>query len=399
MQTVNSRINESTGNIPAIFEALTNSYFYNKQDAKIGSKSPITTFDVTNETNTVRQVQVNPVRIIAVGDESGQVFIYRSKDDKINELINSFNLKSKINCIQFNAQSDALLIGTQGGEVYLLRDFTQRKSSVKLLRGQTGNPIISVNFFSPAESNQLYCLTANENKLTLWEISETKGRQVLHNIFETKANSIKAVDVSQPIANNTLIAVASGELTNIYKVVNSKRGIPQLQQNLSIKTNYNIRKISATSVSAVAFSKDGKRLATAYANGNIETWETKQFSQLNSYFGHTGAVHTLTFSHDGERLVSGGDDQTLRIWDKLAIEEPLILRNENNVYAISGTDNLKEVISLRDNHFLRFWPTQINRLVEDLCDNTPSSELLPLQEVYEYAGTSFTYKEKNCVNR
>jgi WD40 repeat protein len=35
---------------------------------------------------------------------------------------------------------------------------------------------------------------------------------------------------------------------------------------------------------------------------------------LNTYSDHTGAVHAVAWSHDGKRLASGADDMTVRIW-------------------------------------------------------------------------------------
>lgn len=76
----------------------------------------------------------------------------------------------------------------------------------------------------------------------------------------------------------------------------------------------------ASPISAVAFSDDGTRLATADGEGTIKIWNdleklnAKSVAQL-TLKGHQGAIKFLQFSRDGKQLVSGSDDKTARIWD------------------------------------------------------------------------------------
>ncbi len=76
----------------------------------------------------------------------------------------------------------------------------------------------------------------------------------------------------------------------------------------------------ASPISALAFSRDGARLATADGEGTIKIWADPQ--KLNSKStallalkGHRGAITSVGFSDDGKRLITTSADKTARIWE------------------------------------------------------------------------------------
>ncbi len=68
-------------------------------------------------------------------------------------------------------------------------------------------------------------------------------------------------------------------------------------------------------VEAVAWSPDGKRIASGSSDTTAQVWDATTGKTSLTYSGHGDRVTSVAWSPDGKRIASASGDQTVQIWD------------------------------------------------------------------------------------
>lgn len=121
----------------------------------------------------------------------------------------------------------------------------------------------------------------------------------------------------------------------------------------------------------IAFSLDGKWLASGSNDGNLQLWDTLTYMRLKELQGHRGPVTAIDFSTSGKVLASGSEDNTIRVWDTASGELLLTLEghiSSINTIAFSPTDQL--LASGSDDETIRVWNATSGELLFTIVDNS-----------------------------
>jgi WD40 repeat protein len=153
--------------------------------------------------------------------------------------------------------------------------------------------ILGVNF-SP--DGNLLAFEPDRYKVTLWNVREGKTQSTLWTSFTGAVNSMAFAPQGG--------VLATGHYDGTIRTWDTSKGEPLLVIP------------SVGVVESLTYSPDGALIASGhgYHDHQIRLWNAQTGELLRELPGHSTSIDQLTFSPDGQFLVSATYDGTLRIW-------------------------------------------------------------------------------------
>jgi WD40 repeat protein len=110
------------------------------------------------------------------------------------------------------------------------------------------------------------------------------------------------------------------------------------------------------SVFSVAFSPDGKTIASGGADNTVKLWNASTRQELATLKGHASSINTLAFSPDGKTIASGSTDTTVKLWDVSTRQELTTLKGHASfINTLALSPDGKTIASGSEDNTVKLW--------------------------------------------
>lgn len=117
------------------------------------------------------------------------------------------------------------------------------------------------------------------------------------------------------------------------------------------------------SAGPLSFSPDGRLLAgTTWKEGRVTVWNVNTGEKIGSWHAHDGLANGVAFSRDGRALATAGSDGAVRLWDVATQRQLAELRPEGHPYQLAfAPDGATLATTGRENGLVKLWDVSFLR--------------------------------------
>ncbi|KAF4417603.1 Vegetative incompatibility protein HET-E-1 [Colletotrichum fructicola] len=121
------------------------------------------------------------------------------------------------------------------------------------------------------------------------------------------------------------------------------------------------------SVMSVAFSPDGRQLASGSHDSTVKLWDTATGQCQQTLEGHSDWVRSVAFSPDGRQLASGSDDSTVKLWDTATGQcQQTLEGHSSDVYSVAFSPDGRQLASGSGDSTVKLWDTATGQCQQTL---------------------------------
>ena len=115
----------------------------------------------------------------------------------------------------------------------------------------------------------------------------------------------------------------------------------------------------AFEVTSVSCSSDGQWIVSGSGDRTVRVWDARSSAELAVLYGHARGVTSVSCSPDARRIASGSKDNTVRVWDAESGSELIVLRgHEGVVTSVSYSPDGRQIASGSWDRTIRVWDAE-----------------------------------------
>jgi WD40 repeat protein len=109
-------------------------------------------------------------------------------------------------------------------------------------------------------------------------------------------------------------------------------------------------------VFTVAWSPDGKRIASSSQDRTAKVWDATDGGNPYTYMGHSSGVWSVAWSPNGKRIASASPDQTIQVWDAADGSHAYIYKGHSDtIYSVAWSPDSKRIASGSKDKTVQVW--------------------------------------------
>jgi WD40 repeat protein len=208
--------------------------------------------------------------------------------------------------------------------------------------------------FSP--NGRTLASASSDNSIRLWDVASGRELRAL------SGHSVPVESVAFSPDGRTLASGSSDHSVELWDVASGRE-----LRTLGKRLDFGSWLLAMDFVLPVAFSADGRTLASGADHHGIKLWDVASGRELRTLIGHSNVVSSVAFSPDGHTLASGSLDHSVKLWDMASGRDLRTLSGHSDeVQSVAFSPDGRTVASGGDDRSVRLWDVGSGRNLRTL---------------------------------
>jgi WD40 repeat protein len=317
--------------------------------------------------SSVNSVALTPTYIMSVsgsfwGKRDNSIKIWSRKRKKLITTIKAHS--DYINSIRVS-NNNRYIVTASNDQTVKIWDLKKKK----LLETLQGDKSL-INSIDISKDENYLLTSSHDNKARLWNL---ENEQLI------KEFNVKNIHFASFSGNSRYIVFGSGGLNG------STHGIEiwDRKKNKFIKSYKTKRYIISLDVSTGRYI-----VATLQDSYNIKLWDRKRNGYKKTLKGHMGQVNSVAIDKNGDFIVSGSDDNTIKIWNRRGKEIKTLRGHNNRVTSVKISNDTKYIISASDDKSIKLWNRKKGTLIKTFENDKYAIKHISISKNQKYIACS-----------